>query len=249
MKDNQKKIIRVIITTLIFFIIILGIYFILKAFGITDQDTLHNIINKAGIWGPIVFFLLQVIISTLLSVIPGTNFSFLILAGIIFDNIWIGLILSLLGVWVSSVLMFFVGKTLGEKVAVKLVGEESLSEAQNLIDTKTKVYLPIMFLFPFFPDDALCLAAGLTNLKYREFIPMVIFFRSVGVITTILSSYYHRSLFEILGLKSLSPIGWVMLINLIIFDVYIIYKLTKRWENKINQKKLINEEEKNYPNK
>lgn len=237
MKDIYKKIIRVTITIIVFIAIIIGLYFILKAFGVTDQESLQKIINDTGVWGPIVFLLLQIAVTTVLAVIPGTSMTFLVLAGILFDNIWLALGLSLVGVWISSILMFVIGDTLGEKVAIKLIGKDSLRKAQELIDTKTKIYLPIMFLFPFFPDDGLCLAAGLTKLKYSFFIPVVLIFRSTGVVAAVLSSFYHKNIFEFLGLKSLAPIEWILLVNILIFDVFVIFKFTRWLEKKINQRK------------
>lgn len=215
----------------------LGLTLLFKHLGITDKDSLQALIKSTGAWGPIVFLLLQVSVSTLLSVIPGTNFTFLIVAGLLFENVFLGVVLALLGVWISSILMFVIGKTLGEKVAIKLVGAESMKKAQDLIDIKSKIYLPIMFLFPFFPDDGLCLAAGLTKMKYKYFIPVIIIFRSIGVLTTVLTSYYSATLFNVLGLNELTPIGWIMLANLILFDVYVVFKFTTWLEKRMKSKK------------
>lgn len=237
MKLKHKNIIKVIVTILVVIGIIIGLYFLLKMLGVTDQESLQKIIRSTGAWGPIVFFLLQVAVTTTLSVIPGMSMTFLVLSGILFSNVFLAVSLSLISVWVSSILMFTIGNTLGEKVAIKLVGAEEMLKAQELIDTKTKVYLPIMFMFPFFPDDAICLAAGLTKIKYSYFIPVVMIFRSIGVITTVLTSFYHQSLFSFLGLSSLVPIHWVMLVNLVVFDIYAVFKFTTWLEKKINQNK------------
>lgn len=238
MKESHKKILNVVLVTVGFILVVFLLSLLLKKLGITDQNGLQAIISKTGIWGPVVFFILQVGLTTLLSVIPGTNLTFLLLSGIMFENIWVALLVPLLGVWVSSILMFFVGNTLGEKTAIKLVGKDSMEKAQDLIDTKAKVYLPIMFMFPFFPDDALCLAAGLTKMKYSYFIPVVLIFRSFGAIATVLSSHYHKNIIDVLGLKSLLPIEWFLLINVLIFDVFIIFKFTKWLERRIDKKRL-----------
>lgn len=237
MKPKQKKILNVVITIVVIIGIMVGVYFALKALGITDQNKLHEMINSTGAWAPIVFFLLQLVATTLLVVVPGTNLTFLILAGVLFENVWVAISLALVGVWVSSIIMFAVGDTLGEKIAVKLVGKEDLAKAQDLIDTKSKIYLPIMFLFPFFPDDGLCLAAGMTKMKYSYFIPIVIIFRSVGALATVLTSFYHQNLSELLGIASFTPIQWVVFINVLLFDAYVIFKLTRLIEKRINAKK------------
>ena len=243
MSKLNKKVLKIVATIVIFVGLVIGVFFLLKHLGVTDKESLQAIISKTGAWGPIVFLLLQIVVTTLLSVIPGTSFTFLILAGLMFENVWVAISLSLVGVWASSILMFFIGDSLGEKVAVKLVGKESLSKAQDLIDTKTKVYLPLMFLFPFFPDDGVCLAAGLTKLKYRYFIPIVLIFRSIGVLATVLTSYYSTSLWVLLGLDQLQPIGWILLVNVVLFDAYVMYKLTRILEKKINERKMLEKAE------
>lgn len=237
MKPITKKILKIVGTVLAVVAVMIGLFFLFKHLGITDKDSLKKIIKKAGPWGPIVFFLLQVTMATLLPVIPGVSFTFLIVGGTIFDNVFLAAFLALIGVWTSSVLLFTIGNTLGEKVAAKIVGKDELNKAQDLNDTKSKIFLPLMFLFPFFPDDALCLTAGMTKMKYRYFIPVVMIFRSVGALVTLLSSFYSKELFVVLGLNTLSPIGWVMLVNLIAIDVFALHKFTRVLEKKINDKK------------
>lgn len=237
MKPITKKKLKIVGTVLAAAAFVVGLFFLFKHLGITDKESLKQIIKSAGAWGPIVFFLLQVTVATLLPVIPGVSFTFLIVGGTIFENVFLAVFLALLGVWTSSVLLFTIGNTLGEKVATKIVGADELQKAQDLIDTKSKIYLPLMFLLPFFPDDALCLTAGMTKMKYRYFVPVVMIFRSVGALAVLLSSYYSRELFDILGLKTLSPIGWIMLVNLIAFDVFVIHKFTRLIEKKMNEKK------------
>lgn len=239
MKPLTKKILKIVGVVLAVVAVIVGLYFLFKYLGITDKETLQQIVKKAGPWGPIVFFLLQVTVATALPIIPGMSLMFLVLGGTIFENIYLVVTLALLGVWTSSVLLFTVGRFFGEKVAVKIVGAEELKKAQDLIDTRSKIYLPIMFLLPFFPDDALCLTAGMTKMKYRYYVPIVMIFRSVGALVMVLSSYYSKTLAEFLGLNTLTPIGWIMLVNLIAFDVFVVYKFTRIIENKMNAQKKV----------
>jgi uncharacterized membrane protein YdjX (TVP38/TMEM64 family) len=74
--------------------------------------------------------------------------------------------ISVVSVFLSSSLMFLIGNYGGEVLAIKMVGEKSLRKAQDLIDIKSKTLLPMMFMFPIFPDDALCLVAGMTKMRY-----------------------------------------------------------------------------------
>ena len=41
-----------------------------------------------------------------------------------------------------------------------------------------------MMLFPFFPDDALCLIAGMTSMSFRFFIVTILLTRPIGIVLT-----------------------------------------------------------------
>ena len=68
-----------------------------------------------------------------------------------------------------------------------MVGEKALNKGLKLIEGKDKTLFSLMFLLPFFPDDMLCFAAGLTNIKAREFVSIVIVTRFVSVFVSSLS--------------------------------------------------------------
>ena len=126
--------------------------------------------------------------------------------------------------------MFLIGNTLGEKVAGKLVGKETLQKAQDLIDTKSKIFLPLMFLFPVFPDDALCMAAGMTKMRYWYFAIIVLIFRSIGIATICFLGS------SIIKWAELSIIDWFVLINAVIIDIYAVFKISGKIEAKIKSK-------------
>ena len=139
-----------------------GVYFALKALGVTDLEGLRELVERCGAWGWVVFILLFVISATLLCFMPGTSATFIAISIVLFGALY-GFIISTISVFLASSLMFFLGNTLGEKTIEKLVGKSSLEKAQNLLDMKSKMLLPLMFLFPIFPDDALCAVAGMTK--------------------------------------------------------------------------------------
>ncbi|MGN1099600.1 MAG: hypothetical protein ACI4S9_04595, partial [Christensenellales bacterium] len=49
-----------------------------------------------------------------------------------------------------------------------------------------KAILTFMFLFPFFPDDTLCLIAGLTTFNYTWFFILMIITRSITTFSTVM---------------------------------------------------------------
>ena len=79
--------------------------------------------------------------------------------------------------------MFMLGKHFSEKVALKFVKQETYDHYLEIVSGKKgKLTLFIAFLLPFFPDDALCLIAGSSNLTYKEFLIFLFLGRTPGII-------------------------------------------------------------------
>lgn len=198
-------------------------YFILRACGVTSIDGLREIITKCGAWGWIVFIALFVACSTLMCFMPGTSATFIAVAIVLFGALN-AFIICTISVFLASSLMFLLGNTVGEKAAIKLVGKESLDKAQNLLDMKSKMLLPLMFMFPVFPDDALCMVAGMTKMKYWYFAIVALVFRTIGIATIcFLGSGF-------IDWSTLSLIDWFVLINVVVFDIFLIFKYQGKLE-------------------
>ena len=218
-------------------IVSVGAWLILQSLGVTSIEGLREIISQCGAWGMVVFVLLQVLVTTLLCFVPATSMTFVIVSVILFGALK-GFAISALGVVISSMAMFIIGRFGGEKIAIKLVGEQSLKKAQDLLSIKSRIYLPLMFLFPIFPDDALCLVAGMTKMRWWEFLLIVLICRSIGVATTCFLGS------DIIDWNALSIIDWFVFISVCVIDLYIINRLATKLEEKIKQKQLNKDEEK-----
>lgn len=51
-----------------------------------------------------------------------------------------------------------------------------------MIHAKTDIFLVLAFLFPFFPDDVLCILAGLTQISFRRFAGIILCARPWGLL-------------------------------------------------------------------
>lgn len=205
-------------------------YLLCWACGITDVNMLREVVADAGAWGWALFLFLQIFVTTILCFVPATSMMFIACSVVLFGAIY-GFLISLSGVWISSMLMFLIGRFGGEKVAIKLVGKGSLNKAQDLIVVKSKIFLPLMFIFPAFPDDALCMVAGMTKMHWWEFLLITIFCRSVGVATT---CFLGSSL---INWSALSLIDWFTFISVSVIDIVLVFKASNWLERKIKEKK------------
>lgn len=234
---NKKQILKIALIVLTLVAFGVGCYFLLKYLGITDVEGLRKLIEKCGAWGWVVYIALFITVSIFLCAIPGTSATFIIVAIVLFGA-WKAFAISTFSVIVASSIMFLIGNTLGEKTASKIVGADSLHKAQDLIDVKSKIFLPLMFLFPCFPDDALCMVAGMTKMKYWYFLLIVAICRTIGIATfCFLGSGF-------INWASLSIVEWVCLMNLAVFDIIFVFKMSNKLEQKIKNKKNKSEENK-----
>ena len=225
----MKNWIKICLTILVVAAVSIGAYFILQACGVTDVESLRELIASCGAWGWIVFITLFTLCTSLLCFIPASSMTFIIVSVVLFGATK-GFIISSISVFLSSSLMFILGNTLGEKVAVKLVGKESLEKAQNLVDVKSKMLLPLMFLFPVFPDDALCLVAGMTKMRYWYFALIVGICRTIGVATTCFLGS------GLINWAVLSLVDWFVLISVCLFWILLIFKYQHKIEKFIVKK-------------
>ena len=91
---------------------------------------------------------------------------------------------SLIGILLGSLTAFIIGRKLGHKAVVWMVGEESLQKWQKKLKGKDNFILTLMFLLPLFPDDILCFIAGLSSMSFLYFIVMVFVCRVLAVSAT-----------------------------------------------------------------
>lgn len=221
----MNKWLKIILVILSFAIISALIYIILKTFNITNISTLRSIISKSGKLAYVVYTLILSAALILLCFVPLLNTTLAIL-GIAMFGAKIAFITNIISVFISTSVLFFLGDKLGEKFASKLIGEKNLEETQNLIDHKSKFWLPILFITPGVPDEAICLIAGMTKMKYWYLILISLIYHSfeIGVFC-----FFGSGL---ISWSSLTIVDWLILFNLVIIDLYLLIKLQKYLENK-----------------
>ena len=189
---------------------------------IDSTSDLINYINNSGGIAEVVFVLvnfLQVTIVPIPSSITTTA------GAILFNGIWKPLYLTVIGLVVGSMFAFFLGRVFGVRFANWLVGAKTIEKYKQMTKGKDKIVLFYMFLFPFFPDDFLCILAGMTSYTYLGFFFLQIFSRTVGTLTTILLTK---------GIVSIPLRGWWLLLwGLIIILVILFLILTIKYSDKI----------------
>lgn len=223
------------LTVVIFIGLTAGLYFI----GFKG-DWIQPLVTKAGWFGYILYVLLQILITTLLCFVPATTFTFTLMSVQIFGVVT-GLILSIIGCWLSSIGMFLVGRYGGTRLVDWLIGKEQREKTQEMISDRAVVLLPVMLACPFFPDDALCMVAGMTKINIWYFIVMSLFTRSIGIVATGLLGN-NATINYIKAALGNNIVLWVIVVNVILIDVYAIWKLSgllEKWLRKRRENKAL----------
>lgn len=165
------------LAALVFFLVIPNWSAITKVFSSTDNFKAW--IDSLGFWGPVVFFLLctaQVVFAP----IPGNLTG--IAGGAMFGLLW-GFLLTYSGILIGSILAYLVGQYGGRRLVIKLIGEEKYKKYTKVFRSDLSWGLFIIFLVPFFPDDILCILAGISPLPLRRFILLVAIGRAPSAFT------------------------------------------------------------------
>lgn len=172
MNKNKNLILSIIklgVIALLSCLFFIGIYFILKTTGwvgkFNNIQELKTIILSAGFWSYCVFVVLQFLQVTIL---PLPAFATTIVGVILFGP-FIAFILSTLAILLGSIFAFYLGKLFGIKLLYWAIGKDKTISIQNKL-SKGKYAFFLMMLLPFFPDDILCMLAGVVNMDFKYFL-------------------------------------------------------------------------------
>lgn len=162
----------------------------------SSVDGIRGYIAAFAPYSHLCFFLLQ-FLSVVLAPIPS-NIS--AAAGGLLFGTWPAFLLTFGAVMAGSLLVFGLARALGRGFADRLVSRRLSDKYQAVLETKAPVFLALAFLFPFFPDDVLCILAGLTKIPFRRFAVISLLTRPWGLLAA-----------SALGGESLSMPPWMMI--------------------------------------
>ena len=217
-----KTILKLLISGFLLGIFLLLVYLLLHYLGYSDlsREALQEIIKKTGVYGKLIFIFITFLQVTFIP-LPG---AITILAGNYLFGFWLGFILSFIGMMIGSMVAFLLGRSIGRKFVYWAIGDKALVDFYlNKLKSKEIVLLFFMFLLPLFPDDALCLIAGITKIKTFVFTLIQLITRPISILGTLLFMSGEIIPYEGFGLLFIILIGITSII-LFIFS----YKYSER---------------------
>jgi len=132
----------------------------------SDREQIRHLLSSFGTSAPPVFMLIQ-ILQVLIAPVPGEATGFI--GGYLFGTLP-GFIYSSIGLTVGSWINFIIGRFLGKRYVRKLIPAHQFEKIDGVLKRQGVIFLFILFLFPGFPKDYLCLALGLSTLPIKIFI-------------------------------------------------------------------------------
>ena len=224
---NYRQILRwSICTSALMAIFAISYYIILKYNLISKFNSAEKIqafLAKYGAYAGLIYILIQFLQVTIIPVPAAIT----TVAGVALFGFWQTFLYSIIGIMCGSMFAFFLGRRFGVKLIIWLCGQSVYEKYTKLTKGKDKIVLTMMFLFPFFPDDLLCIAAGITDMKYWEFFVIMLFTRPINIL--IMEGAFK-------GISSIPLTGygipiWIALIGGTLAIVAIAFKYSKNIED------------------
>lgn len=143
-----------------------------------SPEGMQEYIQRFAPYSHAVFFLLQ-LISVILAPIPSNLTT---VAGGLLFGAGTAFLLTTLAVVLGSAVVFQLSRTIGQPFAQQFVSTRTWERYGEVIHRKRDVFFFLAFLFPFFPDDLLCIMAGLTDISFRRYLILVLLGRPWGLL-------------------------------------------------------------------
>jgi len=182
---------------------------------LTDPDRLRARVGAVGPLAPLAFVTLQAA-QVVLAPVPGQLLGGV--GGLLFGTLS-GAAYSMLGVAVGSAAVFLASRRWGRPYVERVLDPDALQRWDGFVDRTGVPGLFVLFLLPTFPDDLLCLVAGLTDIRLRTFLVLVV----VGRAPSFLAAAYAGTR---LGGGSLATFGAV--VGLLALASLVVYLLRGR---------------------
>jgi len=157
--------------------------------SLSNREEIQTFISRFGVLSPFIFMIVQ-FFQVILAPIPGEATGFI--GGYLFGALK-GFVLSSIALALGSLVNFGIGRFLGRRYVRKLMPKDKLKRFDTFIKRQGVLVLSILFIFPGFPKDYLCLFLGLTALPLKVFFLISAFGRMPG---TFMLSLQGASLYE-----------------------------------------------------
>ncbi len=189
---------------------------------ISSVENLKNYILSLKSKGVYIYILIQ---AAQVIILPVPAAIICVVGSLIYGPLLGGLYCSI-GILIGSFISFIIGKTFGYKIVAWIAGKENTDKYSQIIRKRGAFFLAVAFLLPMFPDDILCLIAGITNMKFKTFAIVTAITRPIGVICM---SYFGSGC--IIPFTGWGIYVWAVLLVVVVITVFLTYRYQEQMQN------------------
>lgn len=210
---NKKP--KLIFKFFILFLFLLLIFFITIKYTpiiyniISDPEKFKIFLNSYGKINILVFIFFQAL-QVIIAAIPGELIQ--IAGGYIYGIYW-GTLYSLIGIFIGSVVTFFISRIFGFSIIKSLFPKNQIDKFRFLINNRNaEIALFVLFLIPGIPKDVLVYISGLTPIKPIKFflISMTARFPAILASSYIGTSLQQKNYSEVVAISALAVMLFVL---------------------------------------
>lgn len=189
-RETTKKVLNIATAVSLIVIVILTIYGVRTGI-LTDREKLEMLVKESGIWGPLLFVLIQMV-QVVIPIIPG---GITCGVGVVIFGAWYGLLYNYIGIVAGSLINFYLARRYGQCFVKYFVKEETYDKYVGWLEKGKKFdkFFAFAIFFPCAPDDALCLIAGLTKMTWKKFTATILLGKPASIAMYSLALVYAGS--------------------------------------------------------
>jgi uncharacterized membrane protein YdjX (TVP38/TMEM64 family) len=161
--NDRKKILKDILYVLGIGVFVIFFFWFLS---VSDSEMVQGMVEKAGIWGPIVFVIFF-IISQVFAPVSGTP---ALLLSYTLYGLPITIIMSYIASLISATINFYISRLYGRRLVKRLAGERMMKEIDDFVEVSGSKMLILSRTLGFFFFEIISYAAGLTSISFKLFI-------------------------------------------------------------------------------
>ena len=193
---------------------------------LSDRDRVRDFIASFGWGAPLVFMGIQ-ILQVIFAPIPGEATGFI--GGYLFGAIE-GFIYSSAALAVGSWINFSIGRFFGERWVRKMIPVKKFEKFDSKLKRQGIIVLFLLFVFPGFPKDYLCLFLGISTLPLKVFLLLAGVGRMPGTfLLSLQGTYLFEKNYAVLGIVAAACALLAFIIYRYREDIYL-------WAEKFNNK-------------
>ncbi len=186
----QKYRYDIIIYGLVIFLTLLA-FWNREAFDFfASRQEFRSYLFSFGVLAPLVIVLI-VILEVIIAPIPA--FVPIVAAGFLFGPIW-GALYVYLGNIIGTLIVFLLARRFGRSIILRVFNRDKLTEYEKAIARHENLFLSFYF-FPFFPLDVITAAFGLSLVRVKKFISLIIIGYAFNISLLALFGDYLAGLF------------------------------------------------------